>query len=72
MPNPSSGIFTITFTENIQQVEVLDITGKVIKKVEVKSNTSSLSLDISDLAGGIYFARITSPKGVFIKKLVKQ
>ncbi|HTB07713.1 MAG TPA: glycoside hydrolase family 44 protein [Bacteroidia bacterium] len=72
MPNPSSGVFTFILTEDAQQIEIMDVTGKLIKTVLINQNTTTLSLDLSGLQSGVYFARVVSLKGVFVKKLVKE
>jgi mannan endo-1,4-beta-mannosidase len=74
-PNPSTGLFTITFNkatvENLT-VDILDVTGKVVKTFFVKSNTTSATLDLQDMPDGVYLARLTNSTGIVIKKLVKE
>ncbi len=75
-PNPSNGLFTITFSNALNQnrkIEVMDITGKIVKTIIVKPNLISTQIDIQDLANGIYIARIPAANGlVETKKLIKQ
>jgi hypothetical protein len=64
-PNPSEGIFTVSFknitTSNLT-IEVLDITGKVIIKNIVANVTPALSfpINISNVGSGTYFIRISN------------
>jgi len=67
-PNPSSGIITIG-GDNIQNVEVLDINGKVVLQTN-SLNQSNLSIDISNQSKGIYFIRVITSKGTEIRKIV--
>ena len=74
-PNPSTGIYTITFDKTTGQnltIEVMDITGKMLKTIQVNSNTGLTQLNLQDLPDGVYIARISSNNGVVIKKLIKE
>ncbi len=52
-PNPSNGIFKIESNEEINSIQVLDITGRVIKQFAF-SNNKNIELNISDLNKGTY------------------
>lgn len=72
-PNPSKGNFTI-FSSNfpLDEVEVFDISGKVIvKKSNVMVTNNSAALDLSAIASGIYFVRITSNNQSTVKRIIK-
>lgn len=72
-PNPSNGVFTI-FSGDVplEQVEVFDITGKVIvKKNNLSITNNSTPLDLSTIASGIYFVRITSNNQTTVKRIIK-
>jgi uncharacterized delta-60 repeat protein/uncharacterized repeat protein (TIGR01451 family) len=70
-PNPSQGIFTIELFNDIQQfnISVFDISGRVIKTRKIES--SNYELDLSDQANGIYFISISTEKGNYVNKLIK-
>ena len=65
-PNPTSG--TITFnSDDVQKVEVLDVMGRTVAVYE-----HSRTIDLSKLGRGMYTLRITLPKGVTVRKVVKE
>lgn len=66
-PNPTNGFITISSTINIQKIEVLDITGKLI----IESINSS-ELDLTDVVKGLYIVKCYTEKGIIIKKVVKE
>ena len=67
-PNPTNGIVTINSakgnTETVQ-VEVVDGIGKIVMKnsVQFSSNAKSHSLNLSELANGVYFIKLSPEKG---------
>lgn len=70
-PNPGTGIFNVTMN-NIQSdntIEVLDITGKIIRTINNASSNSQI--DISDERNGIYFLRIYSENHSEYLKIIK-
>ncbi|NRA11314.1 MAG: T9SS type A sorting domain-containing protein, partial [Crocinitomicaceae bacterium] len=71
-PNPSSNSITIASSEsNLSEITIIDLSGKVVKSVEVSN--ASVSLDILNLSKGIYVVKITLYNGnVVTKKLVKR
>ncbi len=70
-PNPTSGQLTIyneQFTMN--NVQVYDVYGKLLKTVEVNANT--VELDVRELSAGMYFVRISTEKGGVTQSFVKK
>ena len=65
--NPSNGIFTI-HGKNIQAVEIVNISGKVVKKFQVLS--FKFQVDLSDQPKGIYFIKIITEKGTVTEKII--
>jgi hypothetical protein len=61
-PNPSSGIFQVS-GEAILQVEVLNSAG-----IEAFKG-SSTTVDLTGKPNGIYYVKITTEKGVVVKKV---
>jgi len=60
-PNPSNGIVTIN-TENILNITISDITGKVVFS---KNNvTNNETINLSNLQTGVYFAKMVTETGV--------
>lgn len=72
-PNPSAGIFNIalgTFTP--EKITVYDLSGKVILTEEnVTISDSNYSLNLSNVATGIYFVKIASEDQSVVKRIIK-
>lgn len=72
-PNPSTGIFNIalgTFTP--EMITVYDLSGKVILTEEnVTISDSNYSLNLSNVATGIYFVKIASETQSVVKRIIK-
>ncbi len=68
-PNPSSGYVRLEFEnlENIKNIKVLDINGKVILERE-RSNKKVIELD--GLKTGIFFIKVLSGKNIYISKFI--
>jgi hypothetical protein len=59
-PNPvTDGHLTITSTESILAVQILNITGKIVFNQEFQPNTNSVDLELDKLEKGIYLVRIS-------------
>ena len=76
-PNPANKYVDIQCTmTNVQleSVEVIDVYGKVVHAIVGANNHLPLRtrINVSGLAGGIYFVRVTTDKGMVIKKFVKK
>jgi hypothetical protein len=63
-PNPSNGTFTIQ-TKQVCNVEVIDITGKVINTLRVNGN-SVMKIQTP----GVYFLRFTNENGTGVQRVV--
>ncbi|WP_019037046.1 T9SS type A sorting domain-containing protein [Psychroflexus tropicus] len=57
-PNPTQDVWNIRTSENIQKVEVYNITGRLVKEVNV--NASEASINANDLSSGVYLAKISN------------
>ena len=62
--------------DNVQcaGIEVIDVYGKVVRTVVETMCTSSLQtrINVSGLAAGMYFVRVTTDRGVVTKPFVKK
>ena len=65
-PNPSSGKFNISGTENFNDVRVRNILGEIIYHSRELQKSLSFQLEKS----GIYFVEITTEKGILSKKII--
>ncbi|MFC5270638.1 T9SS type A sorting domain-containing protein [Adhaeribacter terreus] len=71
-PNPSNGLFNVkvpTSTRNYS-VEVMDLTGKVVKQQTVINNAGTTQLNLNGTAKGIYILKIASEGNVATRKLI--
>jgi len=74
-PNPAKEILNVQCTMNNVQwdgatVEVFDVYGKLLQIVEISSEITTLN--VSGLADGMYFVRVTTEKGAVTKTFVKK
>ncbi|MBO4542321.1 MAG: T9SS type A sorting domain-containing protein, partial [Bacteroidales bacterium] len=67
-PNPARNIINIESNNEIKEVVVYNLLGQKIKQYHSAINT----IDISDIANGIYVINITTDKGVTTKKFIKE
>jgi len=67
-PNPSHGIFTFTSFNRIDEVTVTDVLGNVV--IQKSGDSTSLLLDLTGQAEGIYFAKVRSNDQQQIIRLV--
>jgi hypothetical protein len=77
-PNPAKEVINVQCTMNnvqIESIDVFDVYGKVIRTVVGADNHSSLQnaqINVSGLAAGMYFVRMTTEQGVVTKSFVKK
>ncbi len=66
-PNPANSTLNIVGIENCN-IDIYDIYGKLVKNF---SETSNLTIDISDLSNGLYFVNIKNDNGIKTLKFIK-
>ncbi len=64
-PNPATDVVTLVFDGDQTQVDIIDLSGKVLKSTQLLSGSN---FDVSDLSAGIYLVRIAGVDDV--KKLI--
>jgi hypothetical protein len=72
-PNPVADKFTIydlRFT--ILETAIFDVYGKLFFREQREAGSQEQTIDVSDLASGIYFLRITDGKNIRTAKFVKE
>jgi hypothetical protein len=73
-PNPNDGSFTIKFSSLEKNIDlnILNLHGKILyEKNNVSCNEEcKIDIQLNSLESGIYFLRITTPKGVSTAKIV--
>jgi hypothetical protein len=68
-PNPTNSKVFLKANEEIKQIDVYDLNGKITNKYE---RPACNYVDLSQLKNGIYFIRISLENSVIVKKVVKQ
>ena len=74
-PNPTKEFVNVQCTMyNVQcsGIEVVDVYGKVVRTDVGANNDSATQINVSGLAAGMYFVRVTTDKGVVTKPFVKK
>ena len=76
-PNPASDILNITSSETISEIEIVNVMGQVVKRLEV--NADNAVCNVEDLKAGVYMVRIynnplTEPVEVAVsqRKFIKE
>lgn len=76
-PNPSDGLFTIRYDNDKNQdlnFEIFNMTGSLIQSQNWKTVIGSnlRPVDLSEMPGGVYLVRVSSPDGFVSIKTIKQ
>jgi hypothetical protein len=66
-PNPVTTTFQLNLSEEIQTVDIFDLTGK-----KVLSDIGKKDIDISPLQSGLYLVKVKTDTGNYTGKIVKQ
>lgn len=69
-PNPNAGLFELSADEAIEQIEVLNVAGQVVQKMD--GGNKEVKIDIQDLTNGVYFIRVHINGYSTVLKVVKQ
>lgn len=72
-PNPSEGIFNITFGNLLpNKIEVYDISGKLIQQKNGPELTNNQTrIDLSNTSNGFYFVKISTEDNTITKRIIK-
>lgn len=68
-PNPSNGQFTIKGND-IQIIEIVDVTGKLVFKKEYYQKKLPLSINLTDQPKGVYFVSLNTSVGKKTRKMI--
>ncbi len=66
-PNPSSGIISLTANSIVYDVDIYDLTGRLMQRPMLDD---SLMIDLSGYASGQYLLRIRTENGISVKKII--
>lgn len=69
-PNPTSNVVNVTVDALVSNVAIVDLNGRTVKSVKF-DGASNVSVNVSDLASGVYMMTVSSDKGTSTKKIVK-
>ncbi|MXN93112.1 T9SS type A sorting domain-containing protein [Flavobacterium sp. Sd200] len=70
-PNPATSVVNIASPNvAINEVSFTDVNGRVVKTEKVNALTDA-TVNITGLSAGIYFMKVSSDKGSFVKEVVK-
>jgi len=68
-PNPIGNYLTIESKQKAT-IEIYNIEGQILKTINIADKQTSI--DVSDLAGGVYIIKAKTEKGVAVRKFVKE
>jgi len=66
-PNPVESVLNINGVENVSRIEVIGITGNIIKATK-----ASTTISVTDLTQGAYFLKVYSDQKVYTTRFVKK
>lgn len=69
-PNPVNDVVNVTVDALVSNVAIVDLNGRTVKTAKF-DGVSQASVNVSDLASGVYMMTVTSDKGATTKKIVK-
>jgi hypothetical protein len=67
-PNPSNGNFTVVSSEDVS-IEILEMSGKLLKEVSVKSNQEQ-AIDLDNVTAGVYLIRVFNQNSSSTQRIV--
>ena len=67
-PNPTDGILNFSTSSNIEELQILDLHGKII--LETNLNTNNGSIDLKNFNNGIYTVKAFSKTGIIHEKII--
>jgi len=70
-PNPATEFFYINLNNDVETVQIVDVTGKTIA-LENNLNAGTHQIDVSFLNTGIYFVKTTTNTNTSVVRLIKQ
>ncbi|MEM8524672.1 MAG: T9SS type A sorting domain-containing protein [Bacteroidota bacterium] len=70
-PSPTSDLLNIVTNQTVEQIEIVDMTGKVVRTVVTDIDHTTTQLNINYLTNGHYFVRIKTVDDVQTLRFVK-
>ena len=69
-PNPTSGIITLSYSDEITAVSVINMLGQIV--LESKTNGNQVQVDLSSLPSSAYFVKVESNTTSTVVKVIKR
>jgi hypothetical protein len=70
-PNPTKSVVNISCPSSINQIELFDVTGKIIQKIN-HPRTNMLTLDVRNFKDGVYFLSMHNNHNRSVEKFIIQ
>ncbi len=71
--NPAADILNITSSETISEIEIVNVMGQVVKRIEV--NSDNVVCNVEDLISGVYVVKVRAlrqAQGATLQKFIKE
>ena len=72
-PNPTKGVFTIDFKNEIKSIKVVNLLGEVVYNEQIDAataDTTSRKIDLSSFSNGVYIVNVSNDNGETSYKVV--
>lgn len=69
-PNPTNSIININSYNEIKNIEIYDISGRLIQ-YSIVNNLNSI-INLSERSKGIYFVKVVTTEGILVEKIIKK
>jgi hypothetical protein len=66
-PNPFHSALHITMFDPVERIDIYDVTGKIVQRIDNERMDAYLTVDCQDLPRGIYFVALREKKLKVIK-----
>jgi len=70
-PNPTSSEVTVSWTGSINEIEITDTQGKLLRRIDT-FNGQEAQIELAKFSNGVYFIHILSDEGRTVFNLIKQ
>lgn len=70
-PNPAVSVLNLTAASEIQSIQLYDAQGRILE-TRVSVNETSVTLDVSNRAAGLYFVKVITEQGSKVEKILKK
>jgi len=73
-PNPATEKVSVEITKNtieIQKIELLNLMGNTLDNISYPISQDNISISLKDISNGMYILKITTNRGVFLKRITK-